>query len=122
MAVRIILIYSTRDASDSAQQQQRWPQYDYNGENLATTLAPSFLFRSSSFLQVTIKDNYNIYFYSCPLNGFEIRQDMTRDCGFSCHSASRKIPAALQWEKCCDPFKMDLHSCSDKDSQFEHGS
>ena len=38
-----------------------------------TTLAPSFLIGPSLFFQVTNEDNHNI------LDGFEIRQDPTRD-------------------------------------------
>ena len=44
----------------------------YNGENRVTTLAPSFLISSSLFLQVMSK-NHKIS------DGFEIRQDRTRD-------------------------------------------
>ena len=40
--------------------------------NVVTTLAPSFLIGSSSFLQAT-KKNHN------SLDGFEIQQDPTRD-------------------------------------------
>ena len=47
------------------------------GKNVVSTLAPSFLIRSSSYLQVTrtfldISDK------------FEIRPDRTKDCGVSC--------------------------------------
>ena len=39
--------------------------------NVVTTLAPSFLFRSSSFLQATSTHNIS--------DGFEIQQDPTGD-------------------------------------------
>ena len=43
-----------------------------HGENLATTLAPSFLIDTSLFLQVT---RASITFF----DGFDIQQDPTRD-------------------------------------------
>ena len=43
-----------------------------HGENLVTTLAPSFLIDTSLFLQVT---RASITFF----DGFDIRQDPTRD-------------------------------------------
>ena len=56
--------------------------------NVATFLTPTFMIGSSSFLQVTKTD------------GFEIPKDRTAELG------SGKIPIYLLWEKCCD------HSCT----------
>ena len=48
------------------------------------------------FILAGNKDNHKIS------NGFEIRQDLTRDLWASCPWASGKIPIDLLWEKCCD--------------------
>ena len=63
--------------------------------NVVTTLAPSFLIGSSSFLQATrtpIKSRIGLIF----------GQDSIRDLWVTCPWASEKIPIDLLWEKCCD--------------------
>ena len=48
------------------------------GGNLVSTLAPSFLIGSSSYLLAGIQDIYNIS------DEFIFQPDLTKDCGVSC--------------------------------------
>ena len=57
--------------------------------NVVNTLAPSFLFESSSFMQVLKEEKYYIS------DEFEIRQDSTPYCGVSCPQAFEKISIDL---------------------------
>ena len=56
--------------------------------NVVNTLAPSFLIKPSSFLQVT-KDSHKVW------TEFEIQLDRMVHFGVSCHLVSRKIPIDL---------------------------
>ena len=54
-------------------------------DNIVSTLAPSFLIGSSSYLQVRRSIIYNIS------DKFEFRSDSAKDCEVSCPGVSEKI-------------------------------
>ena len=60
----------------------------YNGRNLVNTLAPSFLIRSSSFLQVFLASSFLQVTMHESLDEFKFRQDITTNSRVICPCAS----------------------------------